>query len=52
MRIKHSADDSDTYGDFKVDGFITNLSVNHCSLQKRPKEEKLLNLPCSRLWKR
>lgn len=38
-----------TYGDLKVDGLITNLSVNHCGLQKRPKEEKLFNLPGSSL---
>lgn len=37
-----------TYGDLKVDGLITNLSVNHGGFQKRPKEEKFLNLPsCS-----
>lgn len=38
-----------TYGDLKVDGLITNLSVNHCSLQERPKEEKFLNFPGSGL---
>lgn len=34
-----------TYGDLKVYGLIANLSVNHCGLQKRAKEEELLNLP-------
>lgn len=33
-----------TYGDLKIDGLITNLSVDHCGLQERPKEEKFLNL--------
>lgn len=40
---------SDTYGDLKVDGLIANLSVNHCGLQERAKEEKLLDLSSSRL---
>ena len=34
-----------TYGELKVDGLITNLSVDHCRLQERAEEEKLLNLP-------
>lgn len=38
-----------TYGDLKVYGFITNLPVNHCGLQERPKQEKFLNLPSCRL---
>lgn len=42
----------DTYGDLKVDRLIADLSVNHCGLQERAKEEKLLNLSSSRLQKR
>lgn len=34
-----------TYGDLEVYGLIANLSVNHCCLQKRAKEEELLNFP-------
>lgn len=41
-----------TYGDLKVDGLVSNLSVNHGGFQERPEEEKLLDLASSRLWNR
>lgn len=41
-----------TYGELKIDGLITNLSVYHCCLEERAEEEKLLNLPGSGLGKK
>ena len=34
-----------TYGDLKVDGLISNLSIDHCRLEERSEEEKFLDLP-------
>lgn len=39
-----------TYGDLKVYGLITNLSINHCGLQEGTEEEKFLNLSSGGLW--
>lgn len=39
-----------TYGDLKVYGLITNLSINHCGLQEWTEEEKFLNLSSGGLW--
>ena len=38
-----------TYSELKVDRLISDLPVDHRGLQERPEEEKLLNLPGSRL---
>lgn len=40
-----------TYGDLKVYGLITNLSINHCGLQEGTEEEKFLNLSSGSLRK-
>lgn len=35
-----------TYCNLKVDGFVSNLSVNHSGLEERSEEKEFLNLSC------
>lgn len=41
-----------TYCDFEVDGFVTNLPVDHGSFQEGSKEKELLHLPSAVLQER
>lgn len=42
---KHPSQSQLTYRDFEVDGFVTNLPVDHGGFQEGSKEKELLHLP-------